>query len=229
MKYVSIDLETTGLNPERHSILTFSAILEDTSEKLEFEKCPKLNIYIIRGEVTGSPFALNMNAKLLASIARYQTLKTAEEKKGLRESLECVFLMPEAVPFYLYLWCLVYHEGKKELEEYLDPEKWELSTENCIKHVSELKKKNGSITINVAGKNFGTFDKKFIDKIEKIYELVRFRQRILDPSVLFVDWHNDLAIPDLKQCKERAKIDGIVTHDSLFDAWDVVQLFRKFY
>ncbi len=34
MKYVSIDLETTGLSSEKHQILTFSGILEDTTKLL---------------------------------------------------------------------------------------------------------------------------------------------------------------------------------------------------
>jgi hypothetical protein len=52
---------------------------------------------------------------------------------------------------------------------------------------------------------------------------------LIDPSVLFVDWKNDESVPGLGKCKERAKIDGIVTHDALEDAWDVVQLLRTQY
>ena len=61
MKYLSIDLETTGLDSEKHQILTFSGILEDTANPLDYEDIPKFNIYVIREEITGSPFAINMN------------------------------------------------------------------------------------------------------------------------------------------------------------------------
>jgi oligoribonuclease len=231
MKYLSIDLETTGLDPIKYQILTLSAILEDSTKKLGFEECPKLNIYILRDEITGSPFAINMNSKIIASISRYQTLKTEEEKKGLGESLHGIFLYPSSVPYYFYIWNLINHEGKEEYSFLLDRSCWmdHKSSELSIKQISQIRETHGPITINVAGKNFATFDKKFIDQIDKFYHLVRFRQRVLDPSVLFIDWEKDISAPDLAQCKERAKIDGIVTHDSLYDAWDVIELFRKFY
>lgn len=231
MKYLSIDLETTGLNPEKYQILTFSAILEDTAKKLSFEECPKLNIYILRDEIIGSPFAINMNSKIIASISRYQGLKSDDEKSGLSQSLNCIFLYPQAIPYYFYAWILVHHEGRTEYLLHLDPSKWRdlKSTEMSIRTISQIREIVGPITINVAGKNFATFDKKFIDQIEKFYNFVRFRQRVLDPSPLFADWNHDTALPDLTTCKERAGLDPFVSHDSLDDAWDVVQLFRKFY
>jgi hypothetical protein len=41
-----------------------------------------------------------------------------------------------------------------------------------------------------------------------------------------VDWINDESIPSLDQCKQRAGIDGVVTHNALEDAMDVVMLIR---
>lgn len=103
------------------------------------------------------------------------------------------------------------------------------SSENSIKQASLIRETNGPITINAAGKNFATFDKKFIDQIEKFYHFTRIRQRVLDPSPLFADWSNDTAMPDLTICKERAGLDPFVSHDSLEDSWDVIQLFRTRY
>ncbi len=85
------------------------------------------------------------------------------------------------------------------------------------------------ITINVAGKNFGTFDKLFLEQLPWWKKLIRTRQRIIDPSILFVDWSEDNSLPSLTKCKERANIEGIVTHNALEDAWDVIELLRKFY
>lgn len=231
MKYVSIDLETTGLNSEKNQILTFSGVIEDTTKKLSFEEVPKLNVYILYDELTGSPFALNMNSKIVASISRYKTLKTEDERKGLRESLDGVFIMPNCIPYYIYVWLLVYHEGKDEYKDLLNPSNWDNygSAEMAIKAVVSTKQKEGRIKLNVAGKNFSSFDKKFIDNVDKFYDFVTFRQRVIDPSVLFIDWENDECAPDLAQCKQRAGIDGIVTHESVMDAWDVISLFRKFY
>jgi len=231
MKYLSIDLETTGLDPVKYQILTFSAILEDTTTKLEFEKCPKLNIYILRDEIVGSPFAINMNSKIIASISRFQGFKTEEDKKGFQESLGAIFLAQSSVPFYFYIWNLVHHEGKIQYSHFLQSSYWSFKdeAESSIRAISEIRVQEGPITVNAAGKNFATFDKRFIDGIEKFYTLVRFRQRVLDPSTLFTDWANDTAIPDLTTCKERAGLDPFVSHDSLDDAWDVISLFRKHY
>ena len=86
-----------------------------------------------------------------------------------------------------------------------------------------------SITLNVAGKNFGTFDKLFLQELPWWQKLIRTRQRVLDPAILMVDWKNDKSLPNLTQCKERAGVNGIVTHNALEDAWDVIEVLRKFY
>jgi hypothetical protein len=44
-----------------------------------------------------------------------------------------------------------------------------------------------------------------------------------------VDWVNDTSLPNLDTCKFRADIQGVVTHNALEDAWDVIEVLRKFY
>ena len=83
--------------------------------------------------------------------------------------------------------------------------------------------------ITVAGKNFATFDKHFLERLPRWKQVIRIKQRILDPAILYIDWKNDTSLPSLGQCKERAGIHGIVTHNALEDAWDVVELLRKKY
>ena len=85
------------------------------------------------------------------------------------------------------------------------------------------------ITISVAGKNFGTFDKLFLEKLVWWKKLIHIRQRIIDPGILFVDWVEDDAVPSLTKCKKRAGFSGEVTHNALEDAWDVIELLRKKY
>jgi hypothetical protein len=85
------------------------------------------------------------------------------------------------------------------------------------------------VPINVAGKNFASFDKHFIERLPRWKQLIRIRQRIIDPAVIFTDWKNDDSLPSLNKCKERAKIQGEVTHDALEDAWDVIELLRTQY
>ena len=69
MKYISIDIETTGLDPENNDILSIGAIVEDSNNPLPFDQCPKFHVAIIREQLTGSPFALNLNKELIESIS----------------------------------------------------------------------------------------------------------------------------------------------------------------
>ena len=233
MKYVSIDLETTGLYPKKgHQILTLSGILEDTNKRLSFEGSPKLNIYILRDSMVGSPFALSMNSEIISSISKYQGIKTKEDKIEFSELMNAIFLEERFVNFYFYIWCLVNIKGEHNLNDLLETKNWVDESWVNEKYLmfDTLISTYGKVTINVAGKNFASFDKKFIDSFPvNFYKGVNIRQRILDPAILFIDWENDDCLPDLTECKKRANIDGIVTHDSLYDAWDVIQSLRAKY
>ena len=84
--------------------------------------------------------------------------------------------------------------------------------------------------IKVAGKNFASFDKLFIDNMDYGgFHDFSFHHRSLDVGPLFVDFKNDDWIPGLDECKRRAGIDGIVTHDALEDARDVIRVLRTKY
>jgi oligoribonuclease len=229
MKYVSIDLETTGLDTEKYQILTFSGILEDTSHLLDYEDIPKFNIYVIREEIVGSPFAINMNIDIIERISKYINTKDPDEKKIQKRIVDGIFLYEYEIPFYLYIWALVYHEGMDQYKELLTSEEWGKRKNPLVGKISDIRRENPKVGFNAAGKNFSSFDKKFIDRIEKLSEFVYFRQRVLDPSALYIDWENDATSPDLSTCKKRAGLDDFVSHDSLDDAWDVVQLFRNKY
>ena len=232
MKYVSIDLETAGLKPESHQILTFSGILEDTSKILPYEDIPKFNIYVLRDDITGSPFAINMNSEIIERISKYMNTRELSEKMIQRQIVDGVFLYEYEIPFYIYLWLLVYQEGKDEFKDLLYSEDWgNRKTSSLICKIRDIKQSNGDkkIGCNAAGKNFSSFDKKFIDGVDKIYDFIYFRQRVLDPSALYIDWETDETSPDLSTCKKRAGLNEFVSHDSLDDAWDIIELFRKKY
>ena len=51
MRYTSIDIETTGLDPERHEILSIGIIIEDTEKKLPYNEVPKLHLAIDHKEI----------------------------------------------------------------------------------------------------------------------------------------------------------------------------------
>ena len=232
MKYLSIDLETTGLDPINDQILSFSGILEDTEKRKSFNECPQIDVVIVNERISGHPYALNMNAGIISSISTHISIRSWEEKIEYSRENRRIFLEKSSLPFYFYLWCLVYLEGKKDNSDLLDPIHWiceRKKLSSTIGKVAEIMNKEGKITINVAGKNFATFDQKFLDEYPDFYKGIRIRKRILDPAILFVDWKNDNALPGLEDCKERCGMIRDVTHNSLEDAWDVIEVLRKKY
>jgi len=223
MIYLSIDVETTGLEKDRYQILSIGAILEDTTKKLPFEEIPKFHAAILHNEITGSPYAMNMNKSIIEAIVQYQTAKDQDEKNDLVHMTGMRFLPEDQVAEEFYRW--LYDHGMV---------KHDLSEQGMVKIANGkmypvVDSKTKPVTINVAGKNFASFDKHFIDRLPKWQRVVRFRQRMIDPSVIFTNWNEDEALPDLYKCKQRAKLEGVVTHDALEDAWDVIQLLRTQY
>lgn len=70
MKYLSIDLETTGLDPENNQILEFGAVIEDTNNRLSLDELPTFHTFIDNGDlIQGNAYALQMNSEILKKIA----------------------------------------------------------------------------------------------------------------------------------------------------------------
>jgi DNA polymerase III epsilon subunit-like protein len=225
MKYISIDLETTGLEKDRCQILSFGAIIEDTENKLPLSEIPKFHAAILHSELTGSPFALNMNKKIIEAIVQYQTAKDQDEKNDLVQMTGMHFYHEDQVVEAFYRW--LYGNGMVEIDpDFLNQM---VTRDENGKIYPMITSKTKPVTINVAGKNFASFDKHFIERLPRWKQLIRIRQRIIDPAVIFTDWKTDDALPSLDKCKERAKIQGEVTHDALEDAWDVIELLRTQY
>lgn len=218
MKYVSIDIETSGLNHDMNHVLSIGAIIEDTNNKLPYEELPKFNAIVLQNNIQGSPRAITMNKKIISLMGEY--LEGTDEVRGvLNNNSGYRFYEEENVikEFYTFLWC----NGFSAMDS--------SSTHVNGKLMPIIDSKAKPITLNVAGKNFGTFDKLFLQELPWWQKLIRTRQRILDPAILCVDWANDTSLPSLTTCKERMNVEGIVTHNALEDAWDVIELLRKFY
>jgi hypothetical protein len=214
MIYTSIDIETSGLDSEKHKVLSIGAIIEDTEKKLPYEDCPKFNAIVLQNEITGSPRALTMNKEIIAMIGEYLE-GTNETRHLMNTHSDYSFYEKEDVvkKFYEFLWVNGYGDA----------------VPNQLLVTSKIDSNSKPITLNVAGKNFGTFDKLFLQELPWWQKLIRTRQRVLDPAILMVDWKNDKSLPNLTTCKERADIQGVVTHNALEDAWDVIEVLRKFY
>lgn len=223
MIYVSIDIETSGLDHEKNCVLSIGAIIEDTEKKLPFEECPKFNSIILQREIVGSPRAITMNKEIIAMIGEYLE-GDDETKQNFQTHSDYTFFEKEEVIKEFYWWL----EENGFGHGLVDNSGGYVEIKNG-KHKPMMNIATKPITLNVAGKNFGTFDKLFLQQLPWWQKLIRTRQRVLDPAILCVDWSNDKSLPSLTQCKERKNIEGIVTHNALEDAWDVIQILRKFY
>lgn len=221
MIYVSIDIETSGLDHTKHSVLSIGAIIEDTEKKLPYEECPKFNTIVLQNEITGSPRALTMNKEIISIIGNYLE-GDDETRQNFQTHSDYSFYEKDDVikNFYCFL-------DKNGLGHGLTNSGGH--NEVLGVHKPIINSGTKSIALNIAGKNFGTFDKLFLQELPWWQKLIRTRQRVLDPAILMVDWASDISLPNLETCKLRTDIQGIVTHNSLDDAWDVIQILRKFY
>jgi DNA polymerase III alpha subunit (gram-positive type) len=201
MLYVSIDIETSGLNPKKDQILSFGAIIEDTSKSLSFEDCPKFYATVIHRSIKGSPKALLMNMDLIKDISDY-----IENDRNDAYNNEVGNYNPIFVEIFTLTECFT---------SFLHA--------NGIKADSRFQR----FKINVAGKNFATFDMLFLNNIPGWLGFIDIRKRVLDPAILYFDVNNDDTLPSLDVCKKRANIDGNVSHNALLDAWDVIQVLRN--
>lgn len=204
MKYVSIDIETTGLNPEICQILSIGAVIEDTLNILPFKDIPKFHAIIPHYQIKGEPFAFNMNKGIIENIGKYHKLSLHEEKAAFSESIGVEFYEEDKIAYALCSFLI----------------------KNSYSGGFAL---NSPITLQVAGKNFATFDKLFLEKLPSWKRYFKIKQRILDPGILFVDWLKDDGLPNLDVCKKRAGLSGLVSHDALEDSMDVVEVLRTKY
>lgn len=191
MRYASIDLETAGDKPEKHPILEFGAVIEDTNNPLPYDQLPRFQVYIDNGDdILGTPYALQMNAAILKRIAL-----------------------------------------KEEGYEYIKPEELGKKFANWLAEngMDENITDEGTIKITAAGKNFGSFDLQFLKRCPGFTEEVTISQRLIDPSVFYVNWEEDKELPNLNKCLERAGIEKTITHNAAEDAIDVVRVMRPVY
>jgi oligoribonuclease len=202
MKFISVDLETTGLDPFANQILEIGVVLEDTNNILPLEQLATYHAYVVHpgGNLYGNIFALNLNAGIIEKL---------RNQKDLEDQYNFVRVEDLALDFMN--WCS--NQG------------FELK----VKNEGKPNEHQQTESLVVAGKNFASFDKLFLNNVPNWNKHIRMKTRVLDPAILFVDWENDDAPPSLGECKIKAGIDGVVTHLAVDDALDVIKLLRTQY
>jgi oligoribonuclease len=181
LKYISLDIETTGLNPETCDIVEIGAVFDDLETPLSNLKQFHTYVMPTNGTTfTGEPYALSMHSEIFKRIAKKQP------------PYEYAYV-EEVVPMFI---------------SFLDRCGYDAMTK-----------------IVPAGKNYASFDSRFLSKLPK-WGALRFHHRTLDPMMFYVN-KNDIAPPDLSECCKRAGIANDVKHTAVEDALMVVELIRK--
>lgn len=118
----------------------------------------------------------------------------------------------------------------KILKEGTDPNI--LCVDNLITQFSKFVFNNFRGKVTVAGKNFRDFDYEFIKRLpdwNKYEHTINFHRRYIDPANLYWKPQEDSELPNQNECLRRAGINEVVVHTALGDAWQVIQLIRKYY
>lgn len=170
LKFLSLDIETTGLDHNNCQILSIGAVMNNGTDTYYKQ--------VVHDTYHGEIYALNLNKQLLTDIF--------ENKDN----------------------------NNIHIDNLVDDFKaW------LYQHYSEDEK------ITVAGKNYSGFDKRFLEKLEG-WNTINFSYKVIDPSILYVDWNTDSELPSLDECLKRANINKTVSHNALDDAMDVVNLIK---
>lgn len=224
MKYIAIDLETTGLDPENCQVLSIGAVIEDTNDIKPLDELPTFHGIIKRRNISGETYAINMNRDLIQTMNHYMTAQDQDEKNDIVQMTGMKFYEEEEIVQEFYYWL-----AQNGFVDFNEPGSGGYVTSRNGQAVPAITNKTKPIHITAAGKNFATFDLKFLLKLPRWKQLVKVRQRILDPSILYTNWTEDESLPGLGLCKKRANLPEEVAHDAVEDSKDVVLLLRKEY
>ena len=190
MQYVSIDIETTGLNHHIHDIVEVGAVMDDLKVQKPLSELPKFHCYIVQDNYRVDPYCAFLHQAIFHRISRRNNAEMRTKYK--------FYTQEEFIPAFR-AWLI---ESGAE------------------------KSSNGNVRITPAGKNFGSFDKLFLDSQFNFSNEFSVVHRQLDPAILYFDHLNDDVLPNQQTCLDRAGIEGTVEHTGLEDAIQVVQLLR---
>ncbi len=220
MQYVSLDIETTGLNPKKNQIVEVGAVATSIGDTLSIEKLPRFRAVLIHESMTMDPFCANLHRDLWREIIAaksfigdedYRLARYLEDDGKVRSSTklsdnDTYYCMPDKFETLFEGW----------LKE-VCPE--------AIVNIKNVCSTSSPVKINVAGKNVASFDIPFLEALPGWKGFINFRRRTIDPAILCVH-KSDKHLPDLKECLTRCNIVKKVSHTAVDDALDIIQIIR---
>ncbi len=212
MKYISLDIETTGLDPKKNQIVEVGAVLDEIGSTTPIEELPKFRAVLIHDEMVMENYCANLHrdlwVEMAVAVCQYE------------DTIDMVGFVDDMLP-------------GKEHTYYCRPEVFETLFHNWIGKnylgpfsAEQMRNNLETIKINVAGKNPGTFDIPFLEALPGWQGLVKFRRRVLDPASHCIQ-PDDEHIPDLQECLKRCGLEGTVNHTAVNDAIDVIRVIRQ--
>jgi len=69
MKYICIDIETTGLDPETCQIIEFAAVIRDTKTDEKLNESPSFHCYVKHKMYQGGAYAIALNARVFEQLS----------------------------------------------------------------------------------------------------------------------------------------------------------------
>lgn len=212
MKYVSLDIETTGLDKNKNQIVEVGAVLDEIGSTTPIEELPKFRAVLLHDEMVMGAYCANLHRDLWAEILEAQDrYRHPIEKYGFVTGMlsgreHTYYCKPEEFEGLFYSWVS---------KNYMRP----FPSDN-MSDIPEV------IKINIAGKNPGTFDIPFLEALPGWQGLVKFQRRVLDPASHFIRL-DDEHIPDLQECLKRCGFEGTVSHTAVDDAIDIIRVIRQ--
>ena len=200
-RYLSIDVETTGLSDEYCQLLEIGVVIEDWETPVD--ELPSWQCYVESPDTNngepfyyGTPYALWLNARIFEYLAK--------RPKDEAEAIE--------MGFDHWGQILRHNEIGIELAGWLDRHDFDLRDH-----------------LTAAGKNFGSFDRLFLRQISSLAKQnIIFRHRAIDPVAYYWRPEEDgNRLPGMETCMERAGLPGEVPHNAIDDAKIVIKLIRQ--
>lgn len=207
MKYTVIDIETSGLSIDECVVFQVSAVTDDLNKQLPLEDLQTFNVYIDNGVgFYCEPSAIKINEKIFDIISKikingnYANYNNSDDVYMIRGNEKLI----KPYQFMNFFKDYLFHA-------YL------------ITDQNEFKK----TWFNFGGKNISMFDLPICERVfPEFKSLLNISHRIIDPSILFLDYKKDKKLPNLQTCLDRAGIEKTVTHNALDDCFDVIKLIR---
>lgn len=204
MKYVSIDIETTGLDPNVNDIVELGAVIDDLSKHEPLESLPTFHCYVVKDTYATDAYCAFLHQAIFDRIARRWEPNVMERYQFLEEQ--------DVMPAFV-AWLIENGIGKTSGRTHNDGS---LDVTERPRFVA-------------AGKNFGSFDLQFLNRKLNFSEHVRCLHRSIDPAMLYFNPVQDNEPPNMQKCLDRAGIAETVDHTGLADALSIVKLIRHKY